>query len=188
MPFPAIALGLIPGWYWYSVPKCLKAPHRLAAGLHVVEVRNDHHLLRQRPPGVGQLTRQRQCRVLLILGRGPTDPRHRHPHRAGRRVLPLPVRHHAATPEGSHPPLPRTTGRRMPSRRWRRPLVAAPGSVRGEPCQYLSDHRGLPGGQPSALAIRDHDHLDTNPRHVDRTEGGGRIVTVAPIGLSRPRS
>ncbi|WP_232385293.1 hypothetical protein [Actinomadura violacea] len=57
----------------------------LAPRLDVVEVRDDHCLTRergvQRTLAVGELARERQGRVLLVLGRGPS--RERHPERPG---------------------------------------------------------------------------------------------------------
>nr|WP_233439381.1 hypothetical protein [Lentzea atacamensis] len=56
----------------------------LAAGFDVVEVRDDDGVVRQHAVARPQLPRDRQGRILLIVGRGPRDERH--PNERGLRV------------------------------------------------------------------------------------------------------
>lgn len=58
----------------------------LAARLDVVQVGDDDEPVRQRVPGVPQLTRQGDGRILGVFGRGPAQPRDGN-NRRGRRLL-----------------------------------------------------------------------------------------------------
>jgi hypothetical protein len=107
----------------------------LAAGLDVVEVRHDHGVVGQHHLAAAQLPRQRQGRVLLVVGGGAARPRDPEQHRL---IVGGRCRRRAASVGAGHPA--RT--------KFDRPAGTVPGSECSD--QFRRSH-----GAPSLRSIRD---------------------------------